>query len=88
MKHLRQMCVPQLCFLLHTALHETGLYRKVSFSYSKMFVECIKKKINSFVFLSHIQCLQLADIIASEEFQLYKVGLSQREGGESCFLED
>ncbi|XP_031573493.1 nuclear pore complex protein Nup107-like [Actinia tenebrosa] len=43
---LRQLCLPLICFLLHTVHHSTGQYK---------------------------QCLQLADIIASEQYELYKV---------------
>ncbi len=43
---LRQLCLPLICFLLHTVLHTTQQYK---------------------------QCLQLADIIASEQHQLYTV---------------
>lgn len=46
MRLLRQLCLPTMCFLLHSVLHSTQQYR---------------------------ECLQLADVIASEQHQLYKV---------------
>ncbi|XP_038045474.1 nuclear pore complex protein Nup107-like [Patiria miniata] len=46
MNGLRGLCLPMLCFLLHTVLHTTEQYR---------------------------ECLALADVIASEDHQLYKV---------------
>lgn len=46
LQSLRTLCIPVLCFLLHTVLHNSQLYT---------------------------QCLQLADIIAAEDRQLYKV---------------
>ena len=47
MRLLRQLCLPPLCFLLHTILHSTEQLNK---------------------------CLQLADVIASEQYKLYQVG--------------
>lgn len=46
MRLLRQLCLPPLCFLLHTILHSTEQLNK---------------------------CLQLADVIASEQHKLYQV---------------
>ncbi|KAK2172581.1 hypothetical protein NP493_941g02002 [Ridgeia piscesae] len=46
MRLLRQLCLPPLCFLLHTILHSTEQLNK---------------------------CLQLADVIASEQYKLYQV---------------
>nr|XP_006815564.1 PREDICTED: nuclear pore complex protein Nup107-like [Saccoglossus kowalevskii] len=43
---LRQLCIPSMCSLLHSVLHNTKQYTR---------------------------CIQLADVIASEEHQLYKV---------------
>ncbi|XP_070540867.1 nuclear pore complex protein Nup107-like [Ptychodera flava] len=43
---LRELCIPSLCFLLHSVLHNTKQYR---------------------------ESIQLADVIASEQHQLYKV---------------
>ena len=47
---LRELCLPMLCFLLHTVLHTTEQFK---------------------------ECLALADIIASEEHQLYKVNVTE-----------
>ena len=30
MKRLRQICIPRLCFLLHSVLHSSQLYKDVS----------------------------------------------------------
>ena len=43
---LRQLCIPLLCFLIHSVLHSTRQYK---------------------------HCLQLADILASEQFKLFEV---------------
>ncbi|KAK2163756.1 hypothetical protein LSH36_74g00028 [Paralvinella palmiformis] len=45
MRLLRQLCLPGLCFLLHTVLHNTEQYKK---------------------------CVQLANLVASDQHQLYK----------------
>ncbi|ELU05475.1 hypothetical protein CAPTEDRAFT_176040 [Capitella teleta] len=45
MRLLRQLCLPQICFLLHTVLHSTK---------------------------QHHACLQLADLVASENHLLYR----------------
>ena len=45
---LRRLCIPPLCFLLHTILHASEDFAKVS---------------------------EIAEIVASEQHQLYKVGI-------------
>ena len=46
MGFIRQLCLPMLCFILHTALHSSERYK---------------------------ECLQLADVVQSEQHKLYSV---------------
>lgn len=48
MSLLRQLCLPTLCYLLHSVLQSTENYQ---------------------------ECMKLANVIASEQHQLFKVGV-------------
>lgn len=62
---LRKLCIPQLTLLLHSVLHSSGMYAKVS--------ERKGEGGGALCTMSLTQCLKLADLVAAEKFHLYQV---------------
>lgn len=63
---LRQICIPEICFLLHSVLHASCQYKKVRWKEKR-------NKLIVFFFLA-MQCVQISDMVISEKSKLYKVG--------------
>ena len=78
---LREICIPQVTFLLHTVLNSTGQTRKVSGRHNTHHTHhhthtLTPTHTHTYTHThthTHTQCLRLADIVASEQHQLYKV---------------
>ena len=98
MQFLRQLCIPYLCMLLHTVLHGSKEFKKVTklvkthlyMAHHYTIRACLLHFVDLFHLVTicsiwsmqfciiticslHMQCLRLADVIASEKHQLYQV---------------